>query len=906
MNPRKYMIIDLEKKGDKRMFVTEQVVHISENNNGLWAVKFSTSQRIFNYNKSRLLYLTNPIGVDLIEKGLYIKNKHINNVSELLRFDDGRHIFYHVVYNNGFTENLDGDEVYVTRTPIDKNGGTTWEYLKKLAAETGLMTEEGDNILSLQYGIIDVKRDNVPLAQYLGDKTKLATYRIPKTIYYPFGCNASQKKAVENALTNQVSVIQGPPGTGKTQTILNIIVNLLLEKTSVLVVSNNNSAVDNVAEKLEKEGLGFFVAKLGSVENKEFFIANQQNYPLMDNWKFEEVNSIKQQVTQALKDVSLCFDGQSKYALLKSELDALLKETKYDIMHNEVSDNHKWLFNKPSKKLMSVRLQYGILMENSKKVSHFQMLKWSFALGFKIYKLLKSEPQTVIKAFESAYYVARKRELENELLSIENSLKTIDISQRVTDLRQLSLKVLKNSVAKRFTGERKRFTLTSIKPQTEAFLKEYPVVLSTTYSAKACISKDMVFDYLIMDEASQVDIKTGALALSCAMNAVIVGDDKQLPNVVSQEEEIPLNAIQSTYHVDEKYQATTNSFLQSCVKVLKDAPVTLLREHYRCHPRIIDFCNQRFYNGELIAMTSDNNEGKVLQVIKTVPGNHARGHFNQREIDVIIQEVMPEYSTSDSVGIITPYRDQAIAINQALGKDVASTVHKFQGRECDAIIMSMVDNIPTDFSDDPNLMNVAISRAKTKLCIVVNGNEMPSNSNLAQLISYIQYNNFEVKESKIHSVFDILYKQYTAERLAYEVQSGKVSEYLSENIIYDTLVKAIDKVQMSNCDVVCHYPLSRLITDFNGLETQEVAFISNALSHVDFLVYNSITKKPLMTIEVDGWKYHNQSEVQQSRDKLKDNILSKYGLKPYRISTVDTVNVETIEEMLANNLNKVV
>ena len=104
MDSRKYMIIDLEKKGDKRMFVTEQVVHISENNNGLWAVKFSTSQRIFNYNKSRLLYLTNPISVDLIEKGLYIKNRHITNVSELLKFDYGRLIFYHVVYNNGFTE----------------------------------------------------------------------------------------------------------------------------------------------------------------------------------------------------------------------------------------------------------------------------------------------------------------------------------------------------------------------------------------------------------------------------------------------------------------------------------------------------------------------------------------------------------------------------------------------------------------------------------------------------------------------------------------------------------------------------------------------------------------------------------------------------------------------------------
>ena len=575
-------------------------------------------------------------------------------------------------------------------------------------------------------------------------------------------------------------------------------------------------------------------------------------------------------------------------------------------MHHDVADEHKWLFNKHSKKLMSFRLQYGILTEKGQKFSLLQILKWSFALGLKVHKFLKAKPETIINVLETAYYVSRKREIENELCTIETSLKTINIQQRVKELRQLSLKALKNTIAKRFTGERKRFTLKTIKPQTETFLKEYPVVLSTTYSAKACISKDMVFDYLIMDEASQVDIKTGALALSCAMNAVIVGDDKQLPNVVSHEEEQALQAIQSTYNVDEKYQATQNSFLQSCVKVFADAPVILLREHYRCHPKIIDFCNQRFYNGELIAMTSDNNEDKVLKVIKTVPGNHARGHFNQREIDVIIQEVMPEYSESESVGIITPYRDQAIAINRALGKDIASTVHKFQGRECDAIIMSMVDNAPTDFSDDPNLMNVAISRAKTKLCIVVNGNEMPANSNLAQLISYIQYNNFEIKESKIHSVFDILYKQYTAERLAYEAQDNKVSQYLSENIIYETLIKAIDNIQMTNWNVVCHYPLSRLITDFEGLDTQEIAFISNSLSHVDFLIYNSITKKPIMVIEVDGWKYHNLSEVQQSRDKLKDDILKKYGLKPYRISTVDTINVETIEDILSNNMNKVI
>lgn len=47
------------------------------------------------------------------------------------------------------------------------------------------MTEDEDNILSKQYELVDTMRDNVPLAQYLGDKSKLATYRLPKQVYYP-------------------------------------------------------------------------------------------------------------------------------------------------------------------------------------------------------------------------------------------------------------------------------------------------------------------------------------------------------------------------------------------------------------------------------------------------------------------------------------------------------------------------------------------------------------------------------------------------------------------------------------------------------------------------------------------------------------------------------------------------
>ncbi len=316
------MIVDLEKHGDKRMFVTEQVSSINMNKKGQWAVRFKSSPRLFNYNPYRLLFLKEPVSVCLDGKGLYVRNRHITDVAELLRFANPQYTFYHVIHTSGYHENLCANDVYITRTPIAISGGSNWEYLKKLAAETGLTTEEDENILSKQYDQVDVKRDNVPLAQYLGDKRKLRTYRHPAMAYYPFGCNASQKTAVEAALTHQVSIIQGPPGTGKTQTILNIIANLLIAGKTVLVVSNNNSAVENVAEKLAKENLGFLVAQLGSLENRKNFIADQPEYPDMSAWHIEETASIEELAKCALAAVSKGFDGQKQKAILKAEYDA--------------------------------------------------------------------------------------------------------------------------------------------------------------------------------------------------------------------------------------------------------------------------------------------------------------------------------------------------------------------------------------------------------------------------------------------------------------------------------------------------------------------------------------------------------------------------------------------------------
>ena len=226
-----------------------------------------------------------------------------------------------------------------------------------------------------------------------------------------------------------------------------------------------------------------------------------------------------------------------------------------------------------------------------------------------------------------------------------------------------------------------------------------------------------------MDEASQVDIATGALALSCAKNVVIVGDTKQLPNVVTDDTRVKAEAIFDSFQVDEGYRFT-KSFLQSVLDVMPNVTQTLLREHYRCHPLIIGFCNKQFYGSELVIMTKRDSEENPLSIIRSVKGNHARGTQNRRQAEEVVDIVKELVTSYDDIGIITPYRDQAKLIRTLLDENglppfPVSTVHKFQGRENDVIILSTVSNEIQEFIDDPHLLNVAVSRAKKKFILTV-------------------------------------------------------------------------------------------------------------------------------------------------------------------------------------------
>lgn len=903
MDLNKYLI--LIKNEDK----TDQI-DSCEFRNGKWHVQFRNTYKRYTYSEQNVVRYRNPNLLDPLNCIVYADGQPVSGIQAI--HDFGKYI--RVVFHSGFKKAYISSRIKIEVSCLSNNeAANCFGYLKNLADQVSVKPEDENlSFLSKQYNRMTAISPQSALAMYLERKT--VTQEPGNTqVIFPFGFNASQKSAAEKAIAGQISVIEGPPGTGKTQTILNIIANAVLHNKTVAVVSNNNSATANVLEKLQKYGLGYIAAYLGNRENKEKFFADQTGtYPDMERWLLsdQEHQIIKSNLEELLKRLNDMLAIQNKSAQLKQTLAMLQTEFKY-YEEYYTKNNFKQIrigsiFKLDSDKIMRFIIKYK---ENSNKGHTIGQKIYNF-LVHGIYKtdLYKYEPETVVSFLQRKYYNLRIAELEKEIKNLTGKLASYNFDAAMAEFSEESMRLFKSNLAKKYGQriERKVFSSDVLWKNTSEFIKEYPVVLSTTHSLRNNVVENYLFDYVLIDEASQVDIVTGALALSCAKNAVIVGDAKQLPNVITTEVREKANKIFDTYRLHPGYSYTEHSLLSSIVTLYEDIPRTLLKEHYRCHPKIIGFCNQKFYNNELVILTENSEIEKPLLLYQTAKGNHARGTFNQRQIDVVFNEILADQEIDvheQTLGIITPYRQQANEFQKKIGEQniEADTVHKFQGREKDIIILSTVSNEITvnDFADDANLINVAVSRAVDQLIVLTaEGSDKWHGTNIGDLIRYIRYNNFAIIESRVYSVFDLLYKSYSKQLLEVMKKTKKVSVYDSENLMNIVIKKVLGQEEFRSLDYVLHQPLRMLIKNTEKLTEDEIKYAMNILTHTDFVIFNRLDKMPVLVVEVDGHAFHANNPKQLERDRMKDRILEKCSIPILRMKTTGSEEAAILQKRL--------
>ena len=877
-----------------------------------YAIKFQNSAKTYSYSRNNVLWLTNPLTLDIENCHIYVNGQRENNVVSMHLFVGDAGKFYAIKYANGFVRHFSGNAVEVNRSCIVGKGAGVFDYMHQCAGISTLGADEenvtSQGILAAIYSRIDYVDEKTAAAVYLDSQRGIKKSK-KDTILFTFGCNASQERAVKAALSNQISVIQGPPGTGKTQTILNIIANLLVEGKSILVVSNNNSATENVLEKLSKNGLGFLVAPLGNRENKEAFIANQPSLnPELPSWDRSgtELRSASSEVKVSLEKVESVFEKHERLASCRQELAQVEVEKEHYKMEyaGELSEKKVKMASANILRISQRLKNYANIYQDD-TTSLMKRIKRMFdkvrielhlriSMGLKQNLTYESIPR-LITLLDWLFYTRKIEELKQEIDDIENHLSQLNAAALMKSLTDNSMTILKASVAQRYKNERK--TIASVKDlfnNAKEVLDNYPIVLSTTFSSKTCFNSDTIFDYVIMDEASQVSVETGLLALTCAKNAVIVGDTMQLPNVITDDDKLKLDEIRKSYDIPDSYDVARHNFLSSVLATLPMVPETLLREHYRCHPDIINFCNQRFYGGNLLIMTKRDDDEKHLLALTTMPGQHCRGHYNQREIDAVKIELLPLLRNREQTGIIAPYNKQVDQFHTQIPDIEVATVHKYQGREKDVIIMSVTDDVITEFTDNANLLNVAVSRAKDKFCLVVTGNPQELKGNIHDLLEYIRYQQGTIMQSKLRSIFDYLFSHVD------QFRRENDSEYASENLTFDLLEKIRTKYpHLSHIKALRNYPMRYLIYDTSALPEREAKYALHSATHIDFLIINRVTKEPLLAIETDGYSYHNEQTEQYNRDRMKDHILANYGLPLLRLSTVGHSEEQRIVDALS-------
>ncbi len=789
---------------------------------------------------------------------------------------------------------------FISATTV--NDEPVFSYLRSVAdARVGKASTETDRIIAenivRQMQGIPAYGDTALHAYCTGRNTLQVG---PEHLIFPFGLNESQLKAVEQAFNSQISLIEGPPGTGKTQTILNIIANILLQGKTVAVVSNNNAAVKNVYEKLGKVGLGYLLANLGNQDNREAFFANPSLRPTAEPEPAPSIESI-QNVLQTLKGY---LGARNAVAQLQIEINELEIERRYLVQwqqENGVIAPALERYKLSPQKVTDLMAYLQHIAGTRIRIKDRIELLFNF-------RILRTRPldnwekrKAIFYSLQLHYYDKVLAEKRAALNRHEKALRVGNFDALLKELTSSSMKYLKHQLHADLADDQ-GFDVKTYRGQIDAFLKRFPIIGSSTHSIINSLGRGTILDYIIIDEASQQDIVPGILALGCAKNLIIVGDRKQLAHIpVELGIDVP-----APFYDCEKY-----SLLDSCVGIFSGAiPVMLLKEHYRCHPRIIQFCNQQFYDNQLVPMTQDKGE-KPLTLLVTSKGNHTRKNINLRELDsllaVLDREGESAWVGEDGRGFMAPYRSQADLSNQHLPEDfVNDTVHKFQGRECDEIVFSTVLDKKSslrrlNFVDDARMVNVAVSRAKNGFTLVTGDDVFASsNGHIAALIRYMEYyaEDGQVHRAPVISAFDLLYREYdrSLERLNRRLRPSD-SVYKSEQIVAQILRETLARESLAGITFHREVELLQLASIASQAFTpRELSFMRNEAS-CDFVLYFKVGKKPLGVIEVDGGS-HEEAE-QAERDAVKNSILQKCDIPLLRLKTIESSIEEKVAVFLA-------
>jgi len=817
------------------------------------------------------------------------------------------------IFNKGKLSFINASHLFIASIPSEIS---TYQSLSKLIEEIESNGAFKNKIVSKLLG--SVFSDDIVKIESKEDVWQ----SIDKTIdlYLPLSISSTQLKAIKNAFAYEVSYIQGPPGTGKSHTISAIVLLSIILGKKVLVVSQKPPAVKVIKEKVspylefnsEILPLVYFDKNLKQElrNSVKTLLSEYANYHKLNKEKSEleeKINYIKNELNANYQKLEVVMNDLKRNLELEKafvELNESFQELKKHFQEKHYTLNkHLKVVDKDIREKFKTLLKK--LRELEKKYSYESRLSLIFKLNV-IRNILSYFPfladkkhliDSLCRNFVSA--------LLEDILELEQKFSELqDIKRRIKGNNELlrkeieflkekqkklqkefikaknKLRMLSKLIEKGFNDELTRFSsllyfkkaskVSSIQKQIdwEKILEVFPIWVSEIRHLNEILPmKDNLFDLVIVDEASQVNLAEIIPVFYRGKSICIVGDHKQLSlNSTGLNFQLSVNLDRFTW---EKYKPNNLSYAGARSRNLTvttasildfvrseennfNIPEIMLDEHFRSLPALANFTNNKFYDGKLKIMTETPNKALVNCFLPVkVNGKRTKDKTIEEEAIEVVEIVKSLISSKSykgiklpdivpnkfSIGIISIIRQQVELIKDLLEREIstenlekyeiiAGTPEELQGHERDIVIFSLCldrDSFRSSaFYQNKNRFNVATSRAKYFTFVVYS--EIPHNFNL--IISY--FNNFGY-DPEVIDVSDVRLPEnplgWRFNPNAYE------SEF--ERIVYYYLQKYIEKRR----------PRYN-IKIFNQVK-------ACGQKRLDFVLYNPENKK-FVAIEVDG------------------------------------------------------
>ncbi|TVU46313.1 hypothetical protein EJB05_05839 [Eragrostis curvula] len=289
-------------------------------------------------------------------------------------------------------------------------------------------------------------------------------------------------------------------------------------------------------------------------------------------------------------------------------------------------------------------------------------------------------------------------------------------------------------------------------------LKNADVVLTTLTGASSKKLNGITFDLVVIDEAAQALEVACWMALLKGPRCILAGDHLQLPPTIQS--------------VEAEKKGMGKTLFERLTEAYGEEITSMLTIQYRMHELIMNWSSKELYSNKIKAHSSvaghmlydleevkcsSSTEPTIILIDTTgcdmeEVKDEEESTMNEGEAAVSIAhaKLLVESGVHASdIGIITPYSAQVTCLKMMRNKDAKlkdleiSTVDGFQGREKEAIIISMVrsnSKKEVGFLSDHRRMNVAVTRARRQCCLVCDVETVSNDKFLKRLVEYFEEN----------------------------------------------------------------------------------------------------------------------------------------------------------------------